>query len=121
MLILTKGLALVWQITLITLISLSGDKISQLLPLPIPGSVIGILLLFALLSLGIIKTAQISMIANFLLKHLVFFFIPVTVSLMNYWDVFSKNGLILFTALASSFFIAFVVFRITSLKNSRGN
>jgi holin-like protein len=115
----TKGLSIVWQLTIISLISLSGDKLAHMLHLPIPGSVVGIILLFALLSLGIIKTSQISEVTNFLLKHLAFFFIPVTVSLMNYWDVFFQNGLVLFGALSISLLIAFVVFRVTSLKNGR--
>ena len=54
--------------------------------LPIPGSVLGMIILFILLSTGIIKEHWLSTVANPLLKHLSFFFIPIAVGLMEWGD-----------------------------------
>lgn len=120
MVIVKKTLAVLWQLLIILLVSLAGDKVAAVFNLPIPGSVIGMLLLFTLLSTGVIKTAQIQEVTTFLLKHMAFFFIPVTVGLMNYWEIFHQRGILLFSSLAISLFIAFVVFRFTTLKNEGG-
>ncbi|WP_312524183.1 CidA/LrgA family protein [Anaerospora sp.] len=120
MVLVKKTLAVSWQLLIILLVSLAGDKMAAVFSLPIPGSVVGMLLLFTLLSLGVIKPAQIQEVTGFLLKHMAFFFIPVTVGLMNYWEIFHQQGIVLIALLAISLFIAFIVFRFTSLKNEGG-
>lgn len=70
--------------------------------LPIPGNVLGIMLLFVLLCCGVIKEEHISEAAGFLLKHLVFFFVPVAVGLMNWGGVFYEYGLVLLAAIVIS-------------------
>ena len=112
--------AITWQLCVLSLISFTGDHIVQWFHLPLPGSVLGIAILFALLSLGIIKVSQLQMVTGFLLKHMAFFFIPITVGLMNYWDFFYINGIGLFGSMAVSLLIAFLVFRITGPKEKRG-
>ncbi len=67
-----------------------GDLISMLLPFPFPGSVIALILLFLLLVSGLIKTDQINPLSDFLLKNMSFVFLPSTVSIISYIDVF-KN------------------------------
>lgn len=70
--------------------------------LPIPGNVVGVLLLFALLCLGVIKLKHVELAADFLLKHLVFFFVPVAVGLMEWGQVFYDYGLTLLAAIVIS-------------------
>ena len=70
--------------------------------LPIPGNVLGVLLLFALLCLGVVKLKHVELAADFLLKHLVFFFVPVAVGLMEWGQVFADYGLTLAAAIVLS-------------------
>lgn len=60
-----------------------SEIISKLLNLPIPGSIIGMILLFVLLTSNIIKVEKVENLANFFLDHLAFFFIPASVGLMT--------------------------------------
>lgn len=72
-----------------------GDFIQEILKIPIPGSVIGMLLFFLLLKSGIVKLAWIQEGTSLLLRHLTLFFIPVTVGFIEYLELFSGRGLLL--------------------------
>ncbi|WP_294133096.1 CidA/LrgA family protein [uncultured Clostridium sp.] len=61
----------------------AGEILSKLLNLPVPGSIVGMILLFVLLTSNIIKVEKIENLANFFLDHLAFFFIPASVGLMT--------------------------------------
>ncbi|MDR3561381.1 MAG: CidA/LrgA family protein [Negativicutes bacterium] len=67
--------------------------------LPVPGSVLGVVLLFLLLSIGVVKLEYVEEVADYLLKHLMFFFVPVAVGLMTSASVFLENGWILVIAI----------------------
>lgn len=60
-----------------------GELISTTLSLPLPGSLVGMILLFALLQLHIVELEQIATVSDFLLGHLPFFFLPAGVALMT--------------------------------------
>ena len=66
-----------------------GDLVSAMLPFPIPGSVIALILLFICLSTKLIKPEQINIVSDFLLKNMAFVFLPSTVSIISYIHVFS--------------------------------
>lgn len=72
---------------------LAGEWMSEFLNLPLPGSVIGFLLLFAALALKIYPLRWIESGAQFLLMFLSLYFIPATVGVMNYGDVFTGKGI----------------------------
>ena len=61
----------------------AGEILSKLLNLPIPGSIVGMILLFVLLTSNIIKVEKVENLANFFLDHLAFFFIPASVGLRS--------------------------------------
>ena len=67
------------------------------------------LILFGLLSSGIIKEQWLVAAANPLLKHLAFFFIPIAVGLMEWGDLFTQKGHLLFMPLVISTFVALLV------------
>jgi holin-like protein len=77
--------------------------------IPLPGSVLGMIILFTLLSTGIIKEQWLTAAVNPLLKHLSFFFIPIAVELMNWGDLFVKKGALLFLPLVISTLVALLV------------
>ena len=73
-----------------------GNFISKILPFAFPGSILGMLLLFSLLNLGIIKLHWIDASGALLLRHMALLFIPVAVSLLDHMDtVLSSLGVIL--------------------------
>ncbi|GER70281.1 hypothetical protein BpJC7_15840 [Weizmannia acidilactici] len=90
------------QIGLLWVIYEIGLEAVKMLHLPIPGNVFGMLLLFLLLATGILKLQWIDMGATWILKHLSFFFIPISVGLMTLGTVFIHEGLVLFLILAVS-------------------
>ena len=75
----------------ITFLWAIGKLITENLHLPIPGSVLGMLLLTLLLQLNIIKREDVKATAQFLTKHLNLFFIPAGVGLMSYFGLLSEH------------------------------
>jgi holin-like protein len=53
------------------------------LGVPIPGGVLGLILFFASLQLGVIKLKWVERAAGLLLRHMVLLFVPLTVGLME--------------------------------------
>ncbi len=78
------------QVFLLFLVCCIGEIISLFLPFPMPGSVIALIILFICLLIKTIRPAQIDTVCNFLLGNMSFIFIPSTVSILAYVDVF-KN------------------------------
>ena len=71
--------------------------IEAVLPFPFPASVISLLLLLILLFLRVIKVEHIREKSDFLLGNLGFFFVPVSVSIMNYAGLIWENAAAFFT------------------------
>ena len=91
-----RFLTLIVQIAILFIVYYIGTWIQQLLQLSIPGSVIGLILMFILLVTGIFPLRLIEQGASFMIKHLVLFFIPATVGILNYYTLFKGKGLLLF-------------------------
>lgn len=83
------------QIALLYCFYLLGSYIQTTFNLFIPGSVIGLILLFILLVTNVLKGSWIEKGARFMTNHLVLFFIPPTVGIMHYFHVFSGKGFLL--------------------------
>ncbi|MCL6617230.1 MAG: CidA/LrgA family holin-like protein, partial [Anoxybacillus ayderensis] len=81
------------QIGVLYMLYIFGSIIQQLLHIPIPGSMIGMLLLFLLLMTGMVKEEWISRGANMLLSHLTLLFIPATVGIIDYVELFLGKGI----------------------------
>ena len=64
-----------------------SQLIEAILPFPFPASVIGMVLLLALLLTGTLKLHHVREKADFLLANMAFFFLPAGVSVINYFDV----------------------------------
>lgn len=94
-----ETLRFLWQMAILAGLFWGSDWVVRTTGLPIPGNVFGIVVLFILLLTGVIKEDHISVAANFLLKHMVFFFVPVAVGLMQWGGVFYEYGWILFAAI----------------------
>lgn len=97
-----KLIKIIVQVCLIYIISLLGDFIQKQFHLPIPGSILGLLILFILLSCHILPEKWIQEGAGFLLSTMMFFFIPAAVGIINYFDFFQGKGLLLVVVLIVS-------------------
>ena len=84
------------QLGIIFGICLVSDVISRLLPFSLPVSIIGMLLLLAMLCLRLLKPRQIETTADFFLANLPFFFVPAIVGLINYLDLLRENAVKMF-------------------------
>lgn len=95
---------LIWSGQLAVLIAIyhASAWLVRVTGLPIPANVLGIVILFALLCFGIIKLEQVREVAEFLLRHLIFFFIPISVGLMDWGSVFREHGWVLLVAILLS-------------------
>ncbi|GIO24354.1 CidA/LrgA family holin-like protein [Oceanobacillus sp. J11TS1] len=101
-----KYFIMVLQISVLFLFNFIGQFIRDYFSLSIPGSLIGMLLLFILLILKIIPIAWIQTGIDVILKDIPFFFIPVTVGVVQYLSFFQgKGSLTILLVIVSTFFV----------------
>ncbi|WP_058304628.1 CidA/LrgA family protein [Gorillibacterium timonense] len=97
---------LLLQVAALALFSYIGNLLTALLHLPIPGTLIAILLVFLLLSTGVIKLSWLEAGADFLIANLVLFFIPSAVVLMKHTEYLQTNAVgILLVVVVGTFVI----------------
>lgn len=75
------------QLGIILLVSFLGELLHYLLPLPVPASIYGIVLLFAALETRLLKADAIRETSAFLLEIMPMLFVPAGVGLLEKWDV----------------------------------
>jgi holin-like protein len=86
-----------------------GELIVYLTGIPIPSSIIGMLLLTAALKLKIIRPMWVDKAADFLIKNLGFFFVPAGVGLMNCLGLLSAEWIPIVGATVISTFVIIAV------------
>ena len=96
-------------ITLLLLFQLAGEAISLLLKLPIPGPVIGMALLFAVLALRGGPGIELRETAQQLLQHLSLLFVPAGVGVMLHWQRMADEWLPIVVSLVASTFVTIAV------------
>jgi holin-like protein len=79
------------QFSIILSIYFLGELIQRISGFPIPGNVLGMMILLFCLYIGIIKLEMIDKISDFLLENLAFFFLPATVSLVTFFTLLEGN------------------------------
>lgn len=92
-----------FQIALLYSFYLVGSWVHEALHIPLPGSIIGLLLAWGALSTKLLSLKWIEFGAHSLLSVLPIFFIPATVAIMNYGHFFAGKGslLILITIIST--------------------
>ena len=75
------------QFEIILAISLIGELLNRLIPLPIPASIYGMLILFTALCCGLIKLSAVKETGHFLIQIMPMMFIPATVGLRESWEI----------------------------------
>jgi len=88
----------------------AGIFVSTLLPIAIPGSIIGMLILFTLLSLQILPAKWVKPSSYLLIRYMALLFVPIGVGVMQYYDVLTAQfGPIVVSCLVSTFVVMVVV------------
>ena len=108
-LMLKRVVRIIVQIGILNIFYYMGVGIVALLHVPLPGSVIGLLLLALSLNFKIIKVEYIQDGAGFLIGVLTLFFIPATVGVIDYPELFSTTGLLIMLAVIASTLISIYV------------
>ena len=76
----------IYQFTLILFITFLGEFIYNIIPLPIPASIYGILIMVFCLQFIIIKLEMVKEAGAFLLEAMPLMFIPAAVGLLTVWQ-----------------------------------
>jgi Putative effector of murein hydrolase LrgA len=93
----------------ILLFYLLGEALSILIHGLLPGSVIGMVLLFLSLYLKMINPDNVKATATAITKNMAVFFVPAAVGLMAYGEMLSSNFLAIFLAITISTVLTIVV------------
>lgn len=98
---------MMYQIGLLFGVCLLGQAISVFLPIPFPGSVLSMIILFLLLFFRVVKVDHIRQKADFLLKNMSFFFIPAGIGILSSFDMIRSSILPLITVIIVTTILTF--------------
>ncbi|MEA4900933.1 CidA/LrgA family holin-like protein [Desulfitobacterium sp.] len=96
------------QIIILFLISLCTNQIADYFNLRIPGTVLGIIVVFFLLETKLIRLEWIETGANWLVSNIMLFLIPSAVGVIQYKTMLSENGLSLIAVIVISSVVVMV-------------
>lgn len=98
----------VFQLLIIICFSFAGEILHSLLPLPLPASIYGIILLYVDLELKLVKVSQIREVSTTLIMAMPVMFVPPAVGLLKTWKSIQDTWLqyLLITVLSTFVVIA---------------
>ena len=99
------------QLAIVFLITLIGEFLNILIPLPIPGSIYGFLIMLFCLQFKIIKIEKVKALGDFLLDIMTIMFIPTSVGLVVIWREVSGS---IFKLLLICFITTIIVMVVTA-------
>lgn len=102
------------QLSIILLFSFIGELLNKLIPLPIPASIYGMILLFLALSLKIVKLEQVSETADFMFSIMLVLFVPAAVGIMDAFFQYKSYILPILLIIVVSTFVVMLVTASTS-------
>ncbi|VYU73783.1 hypothetical protein [Metakosakonia massiliensis] len=109
----SKSLNVIWQylraFILIYACLYAGNFVSSLLPIAIPGSIIGMLILFFLLALQILPAKWVNPGCYVLIRYMALLFVPIGVGVMQYYDTLRAQFGPIVVSCAVSTLIVFLV------------
>lgn len=101
-----------FRLTIILGISLLGEILGMLIPLPIPASIYGLILMLLALMTHIVPLERVETTGRFLIEIMPVMFIPAAVGLIDSWQDLRP---MLLPALIAIFAVTFVVMGVTGL------
>ena len=97
------------QMMIILAMALLGGILNWLIPLPIPATVWGMMLMFLALMTGLVKLDQVEDTADFFMGIMPMLFVPLAVGLMDTWQILADYALPIIVIVVASFFICYAV------------
>ncbi len=87
-----------------------GTAAQHYLALSIPGSIIGMLVLFIAMVSGLIPAEAVKPTANILIRYMILMFIPISVGLIDHYELLFNNALsILASTIGGSVLVLIIV------------
>lgn len=109
------------QFFIITVVSLAGEALHALIPLPVPASVYGLVLMLILLFTGVLRVEQVKAASTFLIEIMPIMFIPPAVGLIDTWDLLRPVVVpVAVISVVTTIFVMVVTGRITQRVIQRG-
>lgn len=109
------------QFLIILGFTLAGEALQIWIPLPIPASVYGLVLLFAALCLGVVKLAQVKEAGSFLTSLLPVLFVAPVAGVLNNWDLIRDSLIPMFALVLVSTLLTFgIAGRLTQRFRKKG-
>ena len=108
------------QFGIILGVTCAGELMKYFIPLPIPGSIYGLLLMFVLLLTKVIKVENVKDVGEFLIEIMPLMFIPAGVGLMASWG--ELQGFLvplLVITVSTTFIVIFVNGKVTDFMMDR--
>ena len=97
------------QFLIILFVSFLGEILNYLIPLPIPASIYGILIMFLALELHIIPLSAVREAGRFLIEIMPVMFIPAAVGLLKAWGILKPNWLTYTLIMFATTFIVMIL------------
>ena len=108
--LLQKGVQLVRSLFILYIMLLLGNLISKYVPVGIPGSIWGLLILFIGLTTRIIRLEWIYLGSSLLIRYMAVLFVPVSVGIIKYYDLLvSQWKILLIPNILSTFLTLFII------------
>lgn len=110
------------QFGIILLVTFLGELLKYLIPLPIPASIYGFVIMLVALKLKIISLEAVRGAGNFLINIMPMLFIPAAVGLLTSWNDLSSIFLpVIVITIVSTFMVMVIVGRVTQfvIRSSR--
>ncbi|KAB7897055.1 hypothetical protein GA565_14255 [Rouxiella sp. S1S-2] len=88
----------------------AGNAISALLPITIPGSILGMLILFTLLSTQVLPYKWVKPGCSVLIRYMALLFVPIGVGVMNYYtELRTQFGPLVVSCVVSTLIVLLIV------------
>ena len=108
------------QFGIILGVTCAGELMKYFIPLPIPGSIYGLLLMFVLLLTKVIKVENVKDVGEFLIEIMPLMFIPAGVELMASWGELQGFLIpLLVITVSTTFIVIFVTGKVTDFMMDR--
>ena len=108
--LLQKGVQLVRSLVILYIMLLLGNLISHYVPVGIPGSIWGLLILFIGLTTRIIRLEWIYFGSSLLIRYMAVLFVPVSVGIIKYYDLLvAQWKILLIPNILSTFLTLFIM------------
>lgn len=111
------------SIALLLTFQLLGELLHRLTGVPLPGAIIGMVLLFGWLVVRPGERPMLQQLAGWLIAHMTIMFLPAAVGLMEEGDILRRQGMVILLAAAGSTVLTIVVsaavFRLVAAREER--